>query len=176
MHTISLPLRPTPHDLICPTSNMIVGYIIFSAAITVMVAAANQPNSTAYDVWIMLTLAGAMVASSTAFLVHPLREAVGVKIGRALASGFTGVVGSRVVYQWWDTLRNFVMEDKVLIFGLGFSLGMIGFIFAVVAIKTAATRAPEITERLANKWDGKYMPPQEDPPTDKITHASTRRK
>lgn len=176
MHTISLPLRPTPHDLICPTSNMIVGYIIFSAAITAMVAAASQPGVTAYDIWIILTLAGAMVASSTAFLVHPMREAAGVKIGRALASGAAGVVGSRAVYLWWETLRNMVMEDKVMIFGLGFGLGMAGFIMSVPFIKSASNKAPELVERLSKKWEGQYMPPREDPPTDKITHASTRRK
>lgn len=91
-------------------------------------------------------------------------------------SAATGVVGSRVMYTYWDTLREFIADDKILIFGLGLACGFTGFVLAVRFIKTADRKAQDIVDGITARWDKKYLPPREDPPTDKITHASTRRK
>lgn len=169
---------PAPHTLLPDGSDhhyldaMITGYLIFTAGIALLIATANQPGTTPYDVWIILTLAGSMVASSTAFLLGSLRETTSVKIGRAIASGVVGVVGSRVVYAWMQSLRDFIAEDKVMIFGLGFVLGLVGFLLAVPFIKTSQDRATAIAETIADRWQGRFVPPKTKAPDD-IDHAST---
>lgn len=154
---------------------MIVGYLIFSAGIAVLIGAANAPAATAHDMWVLLTLAGSMVASSTAFLANPLGERTSIKIGRALFAAATGVVGSRVMYTYWSSLREFIAEDKILIFGLGLACGFVGFILAVRFIKTADKKAQDIVDHITKRWDNKYMPPEQVDPNH-IKKASESRK
>lgn len=143
-------------------SHMIVGYLIFFSGISVLIGAAISGGATPHEMWVLLTLAGSIVASSTAFLAEPLAESTKVKICRALASATTGVVGSRFLYAKWDWVGSIIGDDLILIFGLGLACGFAGFVIAVKFIKTANKKAQGFVDHITDSWPQKEKVDPED--------------
>lgn len=159
--------QPEPRHFCPHTTDMITGYLVLFAGVSIVMGAANLPGATLDSQWVLLTLAGAIVASSTAFLLNPTREPARIVVGRALVSGVAGVVGSRLVAHKVSWLKDLLSGDHIFMFGAGFSLGLIGFVLAYAFIRTGFNRAQKIADHQIQRW---AMPPQEDLPDD-IKHA-----
>ena len=148
-----------------PTCTMTPGFLVLASGITVLIGAAQIEVATLDSMFAILTLAGALVASSTAFLVNPTRETVSVKIGRTLFSGAFGVVGSRMIwhlsakYEWLSGIRDMLASDQIVLFGAGLVIGLIGLWISVSVFKTGERHAKNMVERYANWADHRYGPP-----------------
>lgn len=144
MHTSTHPdlLHFTPL-----TSIMITGYLIMFAGVSVIWGTANLPGATLDSQWVLLTLAGAIVASSSAFLLNPAKEPPRIVVGRALFSGVVGVAGSRFVAHYVEWLKNMLSSDQIFIFLAGFGFGLLGFFIAYALVKTGFRRSQDIVDR-----------------------------
>jgi len=155
---ITLPIfvasPPTHHH----NSTMIPGMILLTSGVILAAGAANLPGSTLDAMFAILTLAGAIVASSTAFLLNPTKETAKVKIGRAFIAGVSGVVGTRLLGAFWDDFRLFVEKDQILMFGAGFAFGIVGFSVAVVLVKSVEQRAQSLVDRTLDWGQTRFIP------------------
>lgn len=161
-------IRLTP-----PNISMITGYVVLAFGVSVLVAAANSAGTAVYDQFVLLTLAGSVVASSIAFLLNADQEKVTVVIGRAFFSAVCGVVGTRVAAHNLEWAAKMIGADQVLVFGFGFVLGLVGFIIAVALVRSSHRRASSVV----NKQLDRFLPDDRDdnPPT-KQRHSRPRKK
>lgn len=160
-HRVMNTLHATPHHATFhPHFNeyMITGYIIVLSACTLMIAAANVPGSTMDSQFAILTLAGAMMASATAFLVNTAKEPVRIVFGRAFFSAACGVVGTRVLHYKIEWVKSMITSDQILTFGFGFALGFAGFLLALPFIRTSASRADSVAKKLVDTLENRYAP------------------
>lgn len=148
------------------TSDMTAGYLILLAGVYVALGAVD---ATPWDQFVILTLAGSIVASSVAFLLNPTREPPRIVMGRAIFSCVAGVVGTRFAAHKIQWVSEALGGDLTLIFGAGFGLGMIGFLLAYAFIRSASTRSQKFVD---GKFD-KYLGDSQEVDPDRISHAAS---
>lgn len=168
MNTSSSPI----HN-ICPHSHMIAGYSIFLFGISIMVWTANLEQTSPTDQQTLLMLAGALIASSTAFLANRTVETIKVVMARALFSCVTGIAGPLLGAYYLTWVKDLLNYGGVMQFGASFAVGLVAFIISLPLIRSGFNRADGAANRILNHWESRYLPKPEQIDEAKIKTASS---
>lgn len=129
------------------TCTMTGGLIILASGI-LTIGAAQLPGATLDSMFAILTMAGAIIASSAAFLVLANEETIRTKIGRFITAMSFGVFGPRFTGAWFSGFKDFVEKDQILMVASGFVFGGLAFLIAVALIKSVDKNAQSIVNRV----------------------------
>lgn len=159
----------TPYIHIKPvTPTMIAGYTMVLLGSSLLVMAANLPGSTGTERYILISLAASMIGSSTAFLVNSENEKLRVVLGRALFSAVTGLVAPIVGDNFFESVHKALSVHAIMVFGASFAASLVGFIVSLPLIHWTKKNSKKIVD----KWGSRYLPEEEDQPTD-VRHAGS---
>jgi hypothetical protein len=151
MHAMSHPHRFVHYFTHpCELTDMTAGLINCVAAIVIIFAAGTgmftSEDAISAAMWSVLPIAGALLASTMAFLFNRVSESRNAVAGRVIGAVVVGVVVPRALTYFHPIIQT-ISLDPILLLGIGFAFGMLGYAGGAAIVAKYFKEAPGVVNR-----------------------------
>ncbi len=144
-----------PHRFICQfthpfeVTDMVASLFNILAATTLFIAATipyETDSAMAAAMWSLMPMVGALLASTMAFMFNRVSENRREVAGRVIGALVVGIVLPRALTYVHPIIKT-VSLDPILLVGLGFAFGLLGYAGGAALVAKYFKEAPSIVDR-----------------------------